>query len=1683
MGGTGTDGERSAPAGPGPAAGALDGDAYAVLRDRLAAAGRELADRAQELNTRRLAVFGSTELRLESTERARTARPALPADIAPVGPYLLFAANPADVQDVGDVFRLTAVADTPGGEPAPGLLDDPVFVRDFQELYRYYRQTRVVRLRAEEGRLLAVFRTGAGAADVRVLGWRVAPDGRCGYEGAAREDAAEPPEAVRWAAVGRDAYVPGRHPHIALASPDGGALTLATTGGTLTVRTGDTVHEEPVDDALQSLADAEAAYATAGPLVLLRVRPYREGADRYFAVNTRTAEVQRIDALGQTCLRLPDDQGVVFPGGYALATGGTRTFDIGSEVTGAPQDPDRRLELERLVRSAGGEDVLYVFHAPADGRRLLLPYNLIRKEAAAPLHVQGSALYADGTLLTLRPAEGGEPGRVHTLQHWSTPFESDTYAAARPVGDGPLDRIGNPDLVRAVSDALALARDALRPAPSAAVYEALTAAAERVLDRHHWLADPEAGGLAEPLTAVRDTGRQVLDAYARVRELTLRADQAVDAEQARITALGRRVRGEAAASADEWVARLTELRGAQGRLATLRDARYADAARLDALDALLERELAEAAGRAAGYFADEHAFDGYRARVAAVVADIDAVATAADADPLAAALDEQAEGLATVTATAGTLEIADAVVRTRILALAADVLGAVNQARARLDGRRRTLRRAETEAEFAAQSALLAQSVGSALAAADTPERCEEQLGRLLARVENLATRFAADDERLAALDGRREEIQQTFAARKQALADERARRTQRLTASAARVLDGVRRRAADLASADDVHTFFASDPMASEHRRIAAELRTLGDPARAAELDAALSAARESAARALRDRLDLFEDGGATLRLGRHRLPVNTHPFDLALVPHGDALAFTVTGTDYLAPVTDPLFASTRRFWSRPLPSESPDLYRAEYLAASLLLDALADGGAASAARAVPGSAPGAAGMGVSSSGGGAGPAPADPKLRTAAGPPLAAGRAGLEEWVRAAVADRPEEGYERGVHDHDAVLILGALTELAAQAGLLRYPAHVRAAALLFWTFGPGPAARAAWTTRARSLARVRAAFGPGAGAGAGPEAALAALAAEVGRAAGDFLARTGLADLADLPGASGRRASGPSGGDPAPAAVSAPTPAAAPVPVSAPAPGVLVEQTLGEYLVAELAGERPGFAASPGARELGRRFAEALGGEEGVPYKEFGGDLDALGGDVAARWQLARAWLGAFAAPEGDRLEAAAALVCGDGAERYEVAAGVAATVEGLLGTHPRAAGGRIALRLDELLARVRRFRAQDLPAYRAYQRHRTAVVAAERERLALDGYRARPPAGFVRNRLIDEVYLPLVGDSLAKQFGPAGGLLMLMSPPGYGKTSLVEYVASRLGLALVSVSGPALGSGATSLDPDRAPDAAARRELEKVRLALELGSNVLLYLDDIQHTSPELLQKFIPLCDAQRRIEGPDGRYDLRGKRFAVCMAGNPYTESGALFRVPDMLADRADVWNLGDVLTGREALFALSYVENALTANPVLAPLAGRDRADLELLVRLAEDDPTARTADLVHPYPAAERAEVLTVLRHMLRARATLLAVNAAYIASAARPASARTEPPFRLQGSYRAMARIAGRITPTMNTAELDAAVTDHYRSEAQTLASGAEASLLKLAELRGTQTAGQAARWAEVKAAYGRG
>ncbi|MFN9811772.1 MAG: AAA family ATPase, partial [Deltaproteobacteria bacterium] len=508
---------------------------------------------------------------------------------------------------------------------------------------------------------------------------------------------------------------------------------------------------------------------------------------------------------------------------------------------------------------------------------------------------------------------------------------------------------------------------------------------------------------------------------------------------------------------------------------------------------------------------------------------------------------------------------------------------------------------------------------------------------------------------------------------------------------------------------------------------------------------------------------------------------------------------------------------------------------------------------------------------------------------------------------------------------------------------------------------------------------------------------------------------------------------------------------------------------------------------FATSASAESLAEALRAHL--EVAGARRSFEEDLRALEGDPRARLALVRAWMRGVAqktpALAHAELEASVLVATDRRIDREVLHALVSAEVRDLFGQHPRVLDRKLSLRLDELLSRLFAYRTHHVPGFRAYRELRHTILERERRRLRLEELKAKPMSSFVRNRLVDQVYLPMVGDNLAKQLGALGegkrtdtmGLLLLVSPPGYGKTTLMEYVANRLGLVFVKVNGPSLGHEVTSVDPAEAPDATSRQEVEKINLALEMGNNVMLYLDDIQHTSSELLQKFISMCDAQRRMEGVwNGKtrtYDLRGKKFCVVMAGNPYTETGEKFRIPDMLANRADTYNLGDVIGANAEWFKASYLENAVTSNAVLAPLAVRSQTDIRAFVRMAETG--QRTAEgLEGTYSAQELDEVLSVMKKLVDIRDVVMRVNEEYIASAGQADEFRTEPAFKLQGSYRNMNRLAEKVVAIMNDDEVRALVVGHYRGESQTLTTGAEANLLRFKELIGELTPDEAVRWA---------
>ncbi|MDR0564985.1 MAG: DNA repair ATPase [Azoarcus sp.] len=1603
---------------------------YELLKTRLMALGSQLQQKTHALNDARLAEFGRAAQALILRTRARTENNCVARDLTRVGDLLLFGYNVfiglRTETAVSDVFSLYRLKEDASGaeelEPVPlagTFLKDPRFVADFRELYTYYKHASITQLRVHQHKLFAAFKIGEKISDLRVFRWSLDAKGQLKYidNRGEREVALPPAHDFEWVETTREQHVSGRHPHINILD----TVFVETVGGDLTVKiennteTGLGIYAEPVEDKNQSLADADVFYAKVGSLILLKIRPYREKEDRYLVFNPRTNTVTRIDAIGYSCAQLPEDHGLIFPGGYYLQSGEYKAFDLPAQVTSA-------LRFKRVLRSPNGEDVLYVFYQPEEGQYALFSYNLIEKSLSSPILCHGYARFEDGRILVFQ-ADNPEPARAHPMQLWQTPFCDDEHALRASAAQGFWGRIGNPELVRGIAELASIARAVNEQTPTRAAYDEIIRQCARALDAFFWLDTQEAGQINADLRNIAEAARNTLDEFEKVENIRRATQRAIDEAESRHQELFSWIAGTIWQKPNDFVKALERLREERGQLQLLLEMRYADAARIGKLDTALASESTRIGEKALAFLSQEKAFDSTKQELARAADLLGKASTSEDIARILAELDASAKGLDTLTTQIGNLPGGDAVVRTKILDAISGVYAEINRLRAEARNRRRSFSSTEAAAEFGAQFKLFGQSLENAIELADTPEKCDDSLARLLAQLEELEGRFAEEEEFLTAIAAKRESVYESMLAKRQTLLDARSRRARAIKDAAARILEGIPRRIAQMSELTQLHSYFASDPLIGKLRAQITDLRGLGDGVGADDLDTQLKTARDQAIRTVRDRGELVSESGDTLRLGRHAFTVSRQPLDITLVPREGVLQYHLSGTDYygpLAPEASEKLNAYRDYWDQLLVSETPGLYRSEYLAGALLEAVIA--GEPEAGLDWQGLQALCANISDVSQG----------------------DLAPLLEKVRAMMASRYQEGYQKGVHDVDAARILVALVNMQARAGLLSYGPDARALAMLYWHSGCLDEDRAMLLRQSLSVTSIRAQFGT--------------------RDSLKRLEKSLAGEIAAF----------------------------------APAYGFDVEhgglaRQAARYLVRQLAASRTGevWLISAAADDLATSLQRKL--EADKLYADWQRDLAAAGPEE--RWRIARDWVAA-AARQAPHLaiwvEDAATRFALD-APRERVNAELDTVLKNLLGEHPRIADGAITLNLHDHWRRYLHHSETVIPAFKAMQAVRHSILETEKRKLRLSQFQAKPLSSFVRNRLIDEVYLPIVGDNLAKQIGAAGdasrsdrmGMLLLISPPGYGKTTLMEYIGDRLGMIFVRINCPALGHSVTALDPATAPNSAARQELEKLNLGLLMGNNVMLYLDDIQHTHPEFLQKFIALADGTRRIEavrdGQPATCDLRGKRFAIVMAGNPYTESGEVFKIPDMLANRADIYNLGDVLSGREALFSLSYIENSLTANPVLLPLSSRDPKDVHRLVRMAEGEQIA-SSEFAHSYGTAELNELVALMQRLFRARDLLLKVNLTYIESAAQQDAYRTEPPFKLQGSYRNMSKLAARITPLMDDGELDALLRDHYRGEAQTLTTGAEENLLKLAELLGSQNEEESARWQAICDEYRR-
>ena len=1644
--------------------GGLEGGAYEIIRSRLESHAKDLRGRLSKLNDERQNVFGAVDLSLIATERISTANNCEPRDMIAIGHNrFIFGYNvhvglksTTDLTDVFDIFEYHPDDHTLHQQPLD-LLHQGSFAEDFAYLYKYYKLTRFVKFLVIGPHLYMAFRIGKAIDDIKVFKWLL-NEGKLQYIGnrSDHEYLFPSQQEFEWTRAHRGMYREGMHPHVSIDD----RLFVETVGGDLTIKiednteSGEGIYAEDVTNSDQTLDDAEIFYAIVGSLILLKILPYQEKDYRHLVYNEKTKTVRRIDSIAHSCVLLPDDHGIIFSDGYHLQTGDTKIFDSGGEFA--------NMVFERRLPSPNGEDHLYIFYNRDAGKYVLMSYNIIDQKVETPIACHGYSVFPDGELIYFRADD--RPQKHHTLQVWQTPFMEGEFRADQRT-DSQLYKIGNADIVRAMAECHEVLKLLGKDDSYADLYIDLAKKAGDISDAYFWIGDQATYDLKSALLEIKgaaDSAIAEFDKVVRLRSSTSDEMHRVSKSAKKLATKARNTRPDDIMG---FVHSLAELRTVRGEIISLRDLRYVDLDAVQALENDVEDASAKVSEHCVNFLLQPDALDPYRAQVSDQQKLVPDLSKVTEANQVEEALNQSGAELEMLIDIVGNLKIEDSTQTTQIIDDISTIYSTLNQVRAALKNRRRDLARTEGVAQFGAQMKLLSQAVINYLDLCDSPDKCEEYLSKMMIQLEELEGRFADFDEYIEQLAEKRDEIYNAFEARKLSLVEARNRRTGALMKSAERILTSIRHRVDSLETINEINGYLAGDLMIEKVRDTITQLAELGDSVKADDLQTQLKGIREDAVRQLKDRTELFVDGKDIVRFGSHQFSVNTQDLELTVVPHEGHMCLHLAGTNFFEPITDPDFLNTESVWDQEVISENNQVYRAEFLAWKILHALVRCD---------------------------------DPQLET-----------DLEAWqsedfpaeeklnaVQRFMAPRYAEGYTKGVHDQEALRILDPLAKMHNGIGLLRYAPDDRALALLFWE---------AWTdqeTQTRLEVKLTA----------------------YGTMRGIFQTegeqndpqRASIGELRHHIEAFQQQW-----------AIPCPRLAAADAAHAA------------EYLFEEIV-DGPTFTVSPQAAELAKQFRHALTMRR--KETDFEAALAELDHDPVAQFEITRDWLrGATLQTEDDSdqksetsgrsgetgvppvpvdeqsgtgfqpvavndhphaesttarylSEAAVHLVKGPVQLTAINQIETTLPISGMTGIHPKIKQGVYLLDYLDVSQRLRTFLHHAVPNYQAYTKLKSHLVETTRTTMRLEEFKPKVMSAFVRNRLIDRVYLPLIGANLAKQMGTVGddtrtdrmGMLLLISPPGYGKTTLMEYIANRLGITFMKINGPALGHDVKSLDPEEAPNASAREEIHKLNLSLEMGDNVMIYVDDIQHCHTEFLQKFISLCDAQRKIEGvykgQPRTYDLRGKKVAVVMAGNPYTESGGKFQIPDMLANRADTYNLGDILGGHAEDFEASYIENSLTSNPVLAKLASRSQRDVYAVMEIATHPSGSlrEGIDFEANYSTEEIDELVSVMQKLFRIRDTILRVNLGYIASAAMEDAYRTEPAFKLQGSYRNMNRIAEKVLPIMTDAEVEQLIVDHYENESQTLTTGAEANLLKFREMEGMHTETEATRWESIKKTF---
>ncbi|MDY8136770.1 DNA repair ATPase [Aquimarina sp. 2201CG5-10] len=1593
----------------------LDGGTYEIIQNRLQKHKGELQNRLTQLNDARKEVFGSVETKLIANNRINTENNCIARDIVTIGEYCLFGYNVhfglRTEITLADVFSIYTYTNDHFSAKSLDLINDTVFIDDFTNLYKYYRNTIFSKFAIVGNYLHMVFQLSESVSDIKTFKWLI-NEGSLTYVDNRSEHEFKFPKQheFNWVEVTRDMHRYGTHPHISILDK----VFVETVGGDLTIKIEDNTDEgkgildEPVELVDQTLDDGQYRFADIGNLITLEIKPFQE-APRYFVYNHKMQEVKKIDCIKDACVLLPDDQGIIYPNGYYLQSGDFKLFT--NEVSD--------VKFQEKIISPNGEDFLYVFYESEKGLYTLMSYNVIEQEVKTPIICNGFTILQNGELCYFKTED--EQTKHHVIQIWQTPFMKGNVMPSEHT-DTLIYKIGNKDIVKAMAESHALITLLNKEDSYDGLYDDIAKFSNDVIDSYYWIREEDTFRLDIPLEEINGAANAAIDEFEKVVQLRRTASKVTKETQDKAEIIFGKIKSSSFRSIDDFVQVLSQLRTLRGEVIGLNDIRYVDKTFIQKLEAQIAEQTEKISQRCVQFLLDDKALLPYHARVEEKQGDLENIKKVIDAKKLEEEVNQIATDLEMLIDIVSNLQIEDTSHSTKIIDNISLIFATINQLKAGIKNKIKSLGSKEATAEFAAQLKLVDQSIINYLDIANTPEKTDELLNKVSVQLEDLEGRFADFETFITEIIEKREEVYNAFEARKNSLIEARNKKAVALENAANRILKGVTKKALSFDTVVDINGYFASDLMINKLRDIVEQLQELDDAGKAEAIETALKVAKEDATRKLKDKQDLYEDGENIIKLGKHKFGVNKQPLDLTIVYKDKSLAYHLTGTDFYQEITNDILIKSKKYWDQDLISENQEVYRAAYLAYKIFRSCHAEPVEAQTI-------------------------PSDKKDFDKLSLTMMT-EENLLEIVKSESSKNYAEGYVKGVHDIDAAKILKVLVTKDHDLGLLRYAPDIRGYAQYFW-HGLNIDNQTYWNDTIKASGEVLEAF---------PDSnEYQKVITNLEKEVIIFAETTNLFETD-------------------------------------------YSNKISRYLFDELqSGDT--FCISQTANGLYEAFIAELKKKKVFVKLKKSLQLDTKPrSNGSVNWNdrinLALQWVSSYLkANHPKHIDHCQEVVClllfKDEATADVIHVTPTQVIEELNGSHQTITEGTFEFNYYDFILKLKDFASIEVPAFEAYRNAKHQVTEELKEDLKLNEFKPKVLSSFVRNKLIDQVYLPLFGDNLSKQLGSVGdnkrtdrmGMLLLISPPGYGKTTLMEYMANRLGLVFMKINGPAIGHEVTSVDPMAANNAAAREELKKLNLALEMGNNVMLYLDDIQHCNPEFLQKFISLADGTRKIEGVyNGNpktYDLRSKRFCVIMAGNPYTESGEKFQIPDMLANRADIYNLGDIIGDTADLFKLSLIENSMTSNPVLHQLSSKHFDDIYRLIEIVETG-SQEGIELKGNHTKQEVQDYLAVLEKVVTIRNTVLKVNETYIKSAAMEDAYRTEPSFKLQGSYRDMSKLVGKVVPIMNEQELQTLLLSHYENESQTLTSAAEANLLKYKEMTQTIAKEEIKRWQTIKETF---